>query len=561
MECPAELKAEMRIDWNGTLIGWDAEAPQAQGRAIRHVFAAVRLGRLAGIGAAALLVAGCFIGLAGGGDVVALLLAACGLLLANVLGFVALERIGRDGLRWVYTLSLIGLGPVLHANAPLALALALILGCDWLWHREACRRRSEWRMALPVLAVAIAALTLSLLPFSIASLALLAAALLPLIIASSLHRHLSALDRRARHREEARENAIVTLALQRLPDVQLVVDLTGRIENSGAPARFSREMIDQRFPGGALMDRVLIADRPAVLQALSRAIHEGEPTSALGIRLQDMAQDAGVAAAPRYLPHRLDIVPAPGFAGRAVVLVERGEELPQPVMQPTPVPRGGLDPDALARAFHDGVSPFNAGLGYLEMIADPRLAPHDIAVFRHYAREAMAAVREAHRNTSLMARWLRLEQGAPETDIEVDFDDLVQDAARALNITGEAMALELRVAPEAAGLRMRLSPDHARFAIAVHLRGLHLGAGRNSRITLMAKPCEQGLRITAMIEPFPKAGARCDMFQTMLERAAAGLAAARFEPGADGEGAALVLDKVRVATVIETAVTSTRLAS
>jgi hypothetical protein len=550
----------MRIDWSETLIGAEGAMRETGNRSVRHALIALRLARLVGIGGAALLVSLALALMAARSpQSLPFLMATSGLLLANVIGFVAVERFGTRGAKWLIGIAGCALVPVSFFNPAIAAAMIAILACEALWLREAIKRRREWQLALPVAASAAAFLALIGSEFTLRGTLLLAVALLPVLVAAWRYHHHELSERSAAQAERGKDAALVALALARLPQMRLICDVSGRVDEMGEHASFSRHLAGEALGNqiSSLIDRVLIADRPAMLQALSRAIHHNEASEGLVIRLQ--AGEGIGAMPPNFLPHRLDCVAAPGVVARAIVLIEPIEApVDTAVLPDAPAQRErNEDSELLARAFHDSVSPFNAGLGYLEMIADPRLAPHDLSVFRHYAREAMGAVREAHRNASLMGRWIKLDQAQTIRVDRADLGELTGDAIRALHHGGEGGQCEIRLDETAVGISANVPLEATRFALAVYLRGLVQQANRAGRITVFGRIEGRDIEISALIEPQPKAQTKGDMFQLALERAASRFGDYRFARRADGTSL-LVIEKAQAAATV---VAATKLAS
>jgi hypothetical protein len=177
---------------------------------------------------------------------------------------------------------------------------------------------------------------------------------------------------------------------------------------------------------------------------------------------------------------------------------------------------------------HDAVAPFNASLGYLELIADPKLAPRDLASYRHYAGEARGAMLEAHRNTALMGRWLKLLAGpaAPVRE-RVEMVRLAQDALRFI-LAAEGGEGAVSLTGEPAEAPAELPADAARFAIGVMLRGAlqdHPGAALEMSVATIGADVQVVLR---RADGGSLAGGREDMFQMALEQAATGASRAVF---------------------------------
>lgn len=191
---------------------------------------------------------------------------------------------------------------------------------------------------------------------------------------------------------------LLALALRPEERMLLVTDAMGMIDDSLTPLR------GEAFPDGSLTEATLIADRVALLHALAdaaRGVEQGQPIT---LRLREGHGGAGYPMPPRFEPHVLRLAPLAGFKGRVGVLVERA----QPREEIAPAAPQLANGNQIARALHDGLAPFNAGMGFLEMVADPRLAPRDFTALHDFAAEAHKAMGEAHRNAVLLGLWMRL---------------------------------------------------------------------------------------------------------------------------------------------------------
>lgn len=302
----------------------------------------------------------------------------------------------------------------------------------------------------------------------------------------------------------------------------LAVDSTGLLASELERARFGWLASAAEWPYPSVIDAVLVIDRPALLQALSCAIHLGEATPKLALRLrQDSTEGGG-----RFVERELSVAPAPGLPGLALVAL--GQEVGALPTAPASEPRASADPSLVQRAMHDAVAPFNASLGYLELIADPKLAPRDLASYRHYAEEARGAMLEAHRNTALMGRWLKLLAGpaAPMRE-RVEMVRLAQDALRFI-LAAEGGEGALGLTGEPGEAPAELPADAARFAIGVMLRGAlqdHPGAALEMSVATIGADVQVVLR---RADGGSLAGGREDMFQMALEQAATGASRAVF---------------------------------
>ena len=539
----------MQIDWTQTLLGSDAEMT-ADEAGLRdgslRAQSIILAGRMAGMLGAVLLLATTValtpVALFGGKGLEALT-AMAGVLVLQVVGFASVRRYQREALPllaaggFVQLLLMIGLG----APLPGVCAAFLVIGGEFaaLW-LLACRAQPRMAGYALILGLCAAATGLFILFPQVASAALLGAmaipamAMLPLVMAEAARKPSSPVQPEV-------IPGLIDIVLSALPGQVLVVDTVGTVEPLQTPSRFAQTLRAASRPMTSLTEALLVVDRPLVLQALSRAIHDRVASDAVPVRLMDQSQDC---LSPAYLPHRMAIRPLPGLEGRALVLItpDAGQAEPAPLS-------AKVDQALIQRAMHDAISPFNAGLGYLELMSDPKLAPRDLASFRHYATEARGAMVEAHRNTALMGRWLKLVTGAAVPMPErLDLTKLAGDAVRMLSSADEQSAPVHVDAPEG-GVMVDMPADAARFALGTLLRSLVRLPQAKGGIRLSIRASGTDVLLVARLtsgERVEQAGE--DVFQLALEQAAMRLLPARFSDG-PGERR-LVLTGIGVAPLL-----------
>jgi hypothetical protein len=469
----------MRIDWTQTLMGSDAMAhagSASTGMAgVGPDLAALLAGRrLIGVLTASLAIGLSLATLPFRGLSVVLpeWISLSGALVAAVCGYVLLSQprpIARiaglfSGFLALPLAAFAGLdASVIALIAVLAIGVGL---SDWLC-LEGRGHLARIVAGIPVLATLTCFLQW---PLDLAAIAPVVTMAVPLVLA---------MGRVARPAPAA---ATPDLRLKRLEAVQaqlltganrqvVVVDQVGDLDHAGETA-FGRHLIETQFPEGSLMAATLIADRVPLLQALSRAIHDQHTSADLMLRLRRDPAGAGYPMPPRFDSYRCRIAPLPGQPDRATVLIDAAE-----AAVPMPAPKRIVDAALVSRALHDSVAPFNAGLGFLEMIADPRLAPRDLASWRDYAAEAHKAISEAHRNTHLMGRWLRAGlEGAGET-ADILPTRLLSDSVRALNLRDSQDKGLFTAEPPASLPVARLPLPASRFAMEILLRRAMAVAG------------------------------------------------------------------------------------
>jgi hypothetical protein len=310
----------------------------------------------------------------------------------------------------------------------------------------------------------------------------------------------------------------------------MVVDLSGQFEPVGEENDFETHLL--RSPAlGSLVDATLVVDRPQLLQALTKAIHDRVPTRGLTLRLRNLDS---VQAAPLFVARQVSVLPLDEMPHHALIMVSNVPAAAPPMRNEEAASLLARADSALVqRALHDATAPFNASLGYLELMSDPALAPRDLASMRHYAGEARSALIEAHRNTILMGRWLKLISGASSRQPErQDLVKLAVDAARLVGLADQAPVMLIWDHPPG-GVPVELVPDAARFALAALLRPLAMDAraGASLRVSLRASGADL-LVVARLSEAAGHAKPPGeDMFQMALDQAVARVLPARYSAG------------------------------
>lgn len=536
----------MRIDWAQTLIGSSISANDGSaghvGETTAPERAAVALGALSGARLVGVLATMAFVGLAiaalplrGSTTTFSDILALSGLLVANVLGFLVLGRYGSRGIVLSAGVGLLALPFAIAAgvSVPIIAALALLVILD-----GAMMLMTRWSRRIGPVALAIGACfaLAGILGFSeprFGDAVLLAAALGP-IAAMALTRIDDPLVSASR-RSEAETARLSALLSVMMPDAErqpFVTDIVGTID-WGNEAGFRQHLVAELFPEGSIVSATLIADRVILLQALSHAVREGKSSESLSIRVRREPIGAGYPMPPRFEPFHCAIFPMPGVADRAIVTLRPADEDADNKIQ-NGHPASGQDTALLARALHDCTAPFNAGLGFLEMIADPRLAPRDVVTYRDFAAEAHKAISEAHRNSVLLGRWLRMQNmGADDAAqcVEMAPARLVSDALRALNLRDATERGEIRVDDHAPLPAARLPLDAARFGVEILLRY----ALSSAASTISLARAGSDLVVSCRIHDDKEHPARPDAFQLALEARAAAMGAGSFASAEVGE--------------------------
>lgn len=528
----------MRIDWTQTLIGSSAppQEPSAHRAGGTESGGIYEASRLAGVLAASTLVGLAIITMPGRGATAALadILGLSGLLVAHVVGF---SILGRSGVRLAAMSALLAYPFAIAggASAPVMIALALLLLLDVAL---SATRAGGHRIAVMSSFAVAGFVTTATLLFAAPGWGggmLLLAALAPIGASTILRLRRPVPDAKPQAEIElARLTALLDASMRGGARQILVTDIVGALDKSEAGG-FESRLVAEIFPEGSLVAATLIADRVALLNALSRAVHAGETTDKIEIRLRREPVGAGYPVPPRYDAFTCAVHPMPGVEGRAVVTLEPvAAQASHDVVGGNACEIeaiGGPNAALLARGLHDCNAPFNAGLGFLEMIADPRLAPRDIATYRDFAAEAHKAISEAHRNSVLLGRWLRNAQAIREKDeavAEIAPGRLVADAVRVLNLRDAVERGEIRLVEEGTLPLARLSLVAARFATETLLR---FAFGHHGSVVHAAQ-VGHDLMLTCRLAGSEPEDMRVDGFQQALEGAAEAFGAVRFETGA-----------------------------
>ncbi len=523
----------MRIDWAQTLLG--DFGPRGQAVADRSGTNA-RRGQVArAMRGAGLLIAALFIGIAiaalpARGSTISTtdILALSGVLLAQASGLFLLapERLRFQAAAFIALLALpFATLAGFDAGTIIALGLVLALDAAALLLERRLPRRIFFGAAVFIAAVAIGRGEPTL-----GASAVLLAALTPIAVAAIVpasrpaqHLHFDPL---------ARYNALLGVALTARSRQLFVTDSVGVIDNEADPA-FARLLTAQEFPDNSLTAAVLIADRVLLLDALSRAIHKREGTEDLQIRLRLEPVGAGFPVPPRFVTHRVAVQPLPESENRAIVMIEAISESASGEAVTTNSTAADISP-VLARALHDSTAPFNAGLGYLEMIADPRLSPRDVNTYRDFAAEAHKSVLEAYRNTVLLGRWVKLLHSHPNERAEranLMPRRMVNDAIRALNLREAEDRGELRISEVESLPAVSLPPVLARFAVEIFLREAQFGGP--AKVAIARDGDDLVLTSRKPVPEDPQGND--DVFRKVIEDAvSAAMPSVRFRTGTEG---------------------------
>lgn len=355
-------------------------------------------------------------------------------------------------------LVILGLAPMMGGLSGLTAGAALVaLALDAMVLPAALRRD---RLVLPVFAGTAFVLLLvaqisgpASQPMlqSVAALALLPLAALVTLALSAAVARAALEEREAAASSVARRDAIMIAAA----DVAVaVVDRgTHAVDVSDVAARLLATT-PQEIAGRGLIDRVLIADRPALLKAVSDAAASGQATD-LTLRLATFAS-TGRAGPPSFAPFAISVRPVADGSGHVALRLMPAAAPPRAVVNRTAL---------FATLSHEVRTPMNAILGFSEILANPALQPKTPGQIAEYAGIIHRSAHDAFAVTRAVVDLLRVESPdfapAPEW---IDVRDMagkiisgLGDRADCATCTVEAAGQSFEVEADSRALRMLLS--------------------------------------------------------------------------------------------------------
>lgn len=306
-----------------------------------------------------------------------------------------------------------GLAPATLAVALLAIALEVVTVPG--------RRNPRLIGTASILALGLASL-LMLGGMEASSLqALLAAALLPMPAIVTTTYLLAAMQKGAeRESLRATHAALRGEAMLSAADAAIViVERGGHVVDATEAASAMFSAATSAIGGRGLVERVLIADRPAFLKAASDAAIGGVATAHI-LRLALRGHASGAFGPQDYASVSLEFRPVPGAGQQASirlapVAVERARS---PFSE-----RENL----FATLSHEVRTPMNAILGFAEMLANPALCPSDKAKVAEYAAIIHRSARDSFAVTRAVIDLLRVDhESFSAAHDPVDLDEMLR---------------------------------------------------------------------------------------------------------------------------------------
>lgn len=292
----------------------------------------------------------------------------------------------------------------LSAAALGGLAVALVL--EWLLADQRDRTAAAGA-GLVVMLVTAASVALSPVPASALGQGGLAAVLLPFAPLVGLCLTMREMQRRlaagARADLKARQREDIMLAAA---DVAVaLVDKGAHVLDASAEAGRLLMQGPLALDGRGLIDRVLIADRPAFLTAVASAALDGVSQS-LRLRLATGLANPANPVPPTFATFDLQIRPAQGVFGEAAIVISRAAE---EAASESLLSVAG--PGLFSTLSHEIRTPMNAILGFSEILANEALAPRGVAQVAEYASIIHRSARDAFSVTRSVVDLLRVEAG------------------------------------------------------------------------------------------------------------------------------------------------------
>ena len=322
--------------------------------------------------------------------------------LASILGLVALA-----GGYWA------GLAPATVAIALLTLALEVMAVPG--------KRSPTLIGAAGALALGLVALLLLGPAVAVSSQALLSAALLPLPAIVTTAFQLSAMQREAeKHAQQVARAALRGEAMLTASEASVViVERGGHVVDATDAACALLAVPPTALAGRGLVERVLIADRPAFLKAASDAAMASVACT-ITLRMSLAGPSGGSFGPGDFVPVSLEFRAVPGDNEHASVRLT-------PVVTARTRPSLAARDTLFATLSHEVRTPMNAILGFAEMLANPSLCPTDKEKVAEYAAIIHRSARDSFAVTRAVIDLLRVENESFRSARDViDLDEMLR---------------------------------------------------------------------------------------------------------------------------------------
>ena len=290
-------------------------------------------------------------------------------------------------------------------------------------------------------------------------------------------------DRKTRRRLESVASARYHVLSDAIGDLVLRHNASGAVlcASGNVRALFGLEAADLLDRG--LFHRLHVADRPAYLRTLEAAAAQDKTIGAT-VRLRTGRSEVSeegfeepVFAWVEVRVHRFaEAIGQDDGEGAALVSVVRdvtaaklAEEGLEAARTEAELANSWKD-RLLANVSHELRTPLNAILGFSEILADPNLAPRDLAKQREYASIVHSSAEHLLSVVNLVLDMSRIEAGKFEILPEpFDVGQLIASCSDMLRLKAEASGVELRIAPPAAGARELVADRRACRQILLNL--------------------------------------------------------------------------------------------
>lgn len=321
----------------------------------------------------------------------------------------------------------------------------------------------------------------------------LAVALLPAAALTTLHLQMASLRRGTIAADDRAQAASSREQLMMVASdaAVFVAERSGHVVDTTERAPAILGISSEDVLGRGLVDRVLIADRPALLKAVSDAAIAGT-ASEITVRIAV----AGMGATPEFARFGLHVRAAAGAPGRAVIRIA-------PAMPLADAPKPVVDRAALfASLSHEVRTPMNAILGFSELLANPALAPRDPVKVGEYATIIQNSARESFAVTTALVDLLRIETMPFAANDAIDAEEMIRTSLS--EVSARAPSGTIDVAIRGALGTVMADQRALRMLLSALFDGLTTASG--GRASIDCTLGQMGLRPTLDVLVTPHAG-------------------------------------------------------